>query len=99
MKLPLLIALASLSTLCVAQGAPTGHVATPEANLAYWTMGTAHAATPLIAVNGGPGLSHVYMIQNDVWQRISRSREVVLYDQRGTGASPLLKPDASQSMA
>ena len=47
-------------------------------------------ATPIIAVNGGPGLSHVYMIQNDVWtRRIAEHRQVIFYDQRGTGASRL----------
>ncbi len=78
--------------------AQTGHVSTPDVNLAYWVLGANQAATPVIAVNGGPGLSHVYMVQNDVWTRISRSRPVVFYDQRGTGASKLLKADASQAM-
>ena len=41
----------------------------------------------MIAVNGGPGLSHAYMVQNDLWQRFAAHRRVVLYDQRGTGGS------------
>ncbi len=77
---------------------PTGIVHTPEADLAYYTFGSPTGQLPLIAVNGGPGLSHAYMVQNDLWQRVGKHRLVVLYDQRGTGASKHLKPGASQSM-
>ncbi|HET6842429.1 MAG TPA: alpha/beta fold hydrolase [Candidatus Angelobacter sp.] len=72
---------------------------TEQVDLSYETFGsTAGNALPVIAVNGGPGLSHVYMVQNDVWQRIARHRLVVLYDQRGTGASKRVQPGAPQSM-
>jgi proline iminopeptidase len=78
---------------------PTGHVHTPDVDLAYWVYGTPHTdATPVFAVNGGPGLSHIYMVQNDAWLRISAHRQVIFYDQRGDGASPLTNPSASQSM-
>jgi proline iminopeptidase len=80
---------------------PTGHIPTPDVSLAYWVYdGPAkhNPATPIIAVNGGPGLSHVYMVQNDVWQRLSAHRQVIFYDQRGTGASPLLNHAAPQTM-
>ena len=46
--------------------AQTGRVHTADVDLAYWMLGPANDATPVIAVNGGPGLSHVYMVQNDV---------------------------------
>ncbi len=79
--------------------APTGHVHTPDVDLAYWVYGEPHAGiTPVFAVNGGPGLSHIYMVQNDTWLRISAQRQVIFYDQRGDGASPLTNPAASQSM-
>jgi proline iminopeptidase len=78
--------------------APTGHVHTPDVDIAYWTYGTPQQTTPIFAVNGGPGLSHLYMVQNDVWQRISQHRQVIFYDQRGTGASPLTNPSAPQTM-
>jgi len=52
----------------------------------------------VIAVNGGPGLSHAYMLQNNVWQRIAKNHFVVFYDQRGTGASKRLSPGAPQTM-
>jgi proline iminopeptidase len=78
---------------------PTGHVHTPDVDLAYWVYGEPHAnTTPVFAVNGGPGLSHIYMVQNDTWLRISKQRQVIFYDQRGDGASPLTNPNASQSM-
>jgi len=78
---------------------PTGHVHTSDVDLAYWAYGKPHAnVTPVFAVNGGPGLSHIYMVQNDAWLRISAHRQVIFYDQRGEGASPLINPNASQSI-
>lgn len=77
---------------------PTGHVPTPDVSLAYWVYSAPQKTTPIFAVNGGPGLSHIYMVQNDLWQRVSQTRQVILYDQRGTGASPLLNPSAPQTM-
>ena len=79
--------------------APTGHVHMPDVELAYWVYGEPQTnVTPVFAVNGGPGLSHIYMVQNDTWLRISAHRQVIFYDQRGDGASPLTNPAASQSM-
>ncbi len=77
---------------------PTGHVHTADVELAYWVYGTPQKTTPIFAVNGGPGLSHIYMVQNDLWQREARHRQVIFYDQRGTGASPLTNPSAAQTM-
>jgi proline iminopeptidase len=81
---------------------PSGHVPTPDVDLVYWILGQPSASTPVIAVNGGPGLSHIYMWQNDVWPRLAqyqqRDRQIVFYDQRGTGASALVRPDAPQTM-
>jgi proline iminopeptidase len=67
-------------------------------DLGYETFGTLGTALPVIVVNGGPGLSHAYMMQNDVWERIARNRFVIFYDQRGTGASKRVQPGAPQSM-
>src|SRR5580692_670327 len=75
-----------------------GSVGTPEVELGYETFGTAGAEVPIIAVNGGPGLSHAYMMQNDLWQRVAAHRLVILYDQRGTGASKRLQHNAPQTM-
>src|SRR5260370_33174844 len=76
----------------------TGSVHTAEVELGYEIFGAAGAEIPIIAVNGGPGLSHAYMMQNDLWQRVAAHRLVILYDQRGTGASKHLQPNAPQTM-
>jgi proline iminopeptidase len=96
----LLATLVLLSGSALAQQTPasTGIVTTPEVDLAFETYGTAGNATPVIVANGGPGLSHIYMLQNDVWTRLSRSREIVFYDQRGTGKSKHVQPNAAWGM-
>ena len=96
----LLATLLLLSGSALAQQTPasTGIVTTPEVDLAYESYGATSSATPVIVANGGPGLSHVYMLQNDVWTRLSRSRLIVFYDQRGTGKSKHVKPDAAWGM-
>jgi proline iminopeptidase len=79
--------------------ATAGTIVTPEVELAYETYGAAGTSTPVIVANGGPGLSHVYMLQNDVWtRRLAHNRQIVFYDQRGTGKSKQVKPDASFGM-
>lgn len=74
------------------------NVPTPQVTLAYETFGAKGSNLPIIAVNGGPGLSHVYMVQNDLWERVAKHRLVVLYDQRGTGGSKPVLAGASQGM-
>ena len=100
MKLVVMSALFLCAASLPAQTVPhmTGVVHTEQVDLGYETFGKPGTALPVIAVNGGPGLSHAYMMQNDVWQRIAKNRLVVLYDQRGTGASKRVQPGASQSM-
>ncbi len=98
LKLLALLA-ATMPTLLSAQTSqPSGIVHTPEVDLAYYTFGAPTGQLPILAVNGGPGLSHAYMVQNDLWQRVGKHRLVILYDQRGTGASKHLQPGAGQSM-
>lgn len=75
-----------------------GVVHTPQVDLGYETFGSQSTTLPVIAVNGGPGLSHAYMLVNDMWQKVARNRLVVFYDQRGTGTSKHLQPDAPQTM-
>jgi len=76
----------------------TGVAHTEQVDLGYETFGAKGTALPIIAINGGPGLSHAYMMQNDLWERVGKNRLVVLYDQRGTGASKRMQKGASQSM-
>ncbi|MGC1329918.1 alpha/beta fold hydrolase, partial [Pseudomonas sp.] len=40
----------------------------------------------------------IYMVQNDVWLQIAKHRQVVFYDQRGTGKSPLKHPGVAMEM-
>jgi proline iminopeptidase len=96
----LLATLLLISGSALAQQTPasTGIIPTPEVDLAYETYGAAGNATPVIVANGGPGLSHIYMLQNDVWTRLSRNRQIVFYDQRGTGKSKHIKADAAWGM-
>src|SRR5258708_3348263 len=93
---PILLFSAMLSAQSVPHAKGTAH--TEQVDIGYETMGTLGTAVPVIAVNGGPGLSHAYMVQNALWERVAKQRLVVLYDQRGTGASKAMKPGASQSM-
>jgi len=88
-----------LTAMLTAQTVPhaTGIAHTEQVDLAYETFGAKGTALPIIAVNGGPGLSHSYMMQNDLWERIGRNRLVVLYDQRGTGGSKRIQNGASQT--
>src|SRR5689334_19772827 len=47
----------------------------------YDVLGEKHGP-PLIVINGGPGFDHTYLLTTDVWDRLSRKRQVVVYDQR-----------------
>src|SRR5579871_2839882 len=91
--------IASALCLFLAPPVPTvphaiGVAHTEQVDLGYETFGTVGTALPIIAINGGPGLSHAYMMQNDLWERIGRNRLVVLYDQRGTGVSKRIQAGA-----
>ena len=81
-----------------AVGHETGVIPTPDVEIGYETFGVRGAALPVIAVNGGPGLSHAYMMMNDLWEQVGRHRLAILYDQRGTGASQKVAAGAAQTM-
>jgi len=82
----------------VAHAVPTGIVHTADVDLAYYTEGHDITRPPVIAVNGGPGLTHAYMEQNDLWERLSDHRRIVFYDQRGNGRSTRVAPNAPQTL-
>ena len=92
--------LIALAGVVSAQSAPhdRGVVHTPAVDIGYETFGTRGTALPVIAVNGGPGLTHAYMLMNNMWEQVADQRLVVFYDQRGTGASRHMQPGASQDM-
>ncbi len=96
----LAVAALLLSPIALAQTTAheTGVIHTPQVEIGYETFGTRGDALPVIAVNGGPGLSHAYMMMNDLWLQVARDRMVILYDQRGTGASQRVAMGAPQTM-
>lgn len=62
--------------------------------------------TPLVVLNGGPGVDHTYLHCSDVWGRLALHRPVLFYDPRGTGRSSRLTagqsctfPDQFQDLA
>lgn len=57
------------------------------------------AGTPLVLVNGGPGFDHTYLTVSDAWDRLSRRRKIVFYDQRGNGRSSPLKEGQACGLA
>lgn len=95
---PRVLALAGAVLSSPAGARDRGVIHAPQSDIGYETFGTSGPALPVIAVNGGPGLSHAYMLQNDMWQKVARDRLVVFYDQRGTGASRPLRPGAAQTL-
>jgi proline iminopeptidase len=101
LKLLAILSIFVLSAASSAQSVPhaTGVAHTADVDLAYETFGARGASLPVIAVNGGPGLSHAYMMVNDLWQRVGKDHFVVLYDQRGTGRSKPVRDGAPQTMA
>lgn len=58
--------------------------------LHYRTFGTGE---PLLIINGGPGMSSEGFV--DLAKELSRDRQTIIYDQRGTGLSKMAKIDAS----
>ena len=95
----IIVAITALSLLaCPDRVWASEYVQTPDVVLAYDRIGSASGTVPLVVVNGGPGLTHAYMVQNDVWTRLSRTRSLVFYDQRGLGRSVLRRPDAPQTL-
>ncbi len=58
-----------------------------KAPLHYISIGKP-GGVPIIAVNGGPGFDHRYLIAAPVWHDMAERRQIIFYDQRGTGDSP-----------
>jgi proline iminopeptidase len=100
----LLVVLAQLlilPSICQGQILPhqVGKIHTEQVDIGYEIFGDNRTALPMLVVNGGPGLSHAYLMPADIWQQFARKRRVIFYDQRGTGASKPLPAGAPQTMA
>jgi proline iminopeptidase len=97
----LFVLLAQLLALpAISQALPhqTGKIHSEQVDLGYEVFGDNRTALPMLVVNGGPGLSHAYLMPAGIWQQFARKRRVIFYDQRGTGMSKPLQPGASQTM-
>jgi len=70
----------------------------PGGKIYYEVIGGGKAI-PLVLVNGGPGLDHLYLHTSAAWDVLGRNRRVVFYDQRGTGRSSPLKEGQSCTLA
>ena len=78
------------------QPAGPGKTFTADGATLWYEVRGPERGRPLIVVNGGPGFDHGYLLVSEVWDRLARSRPVVLYDQRGNGrSSPLAEGSAT----
>lgn len=60
--------------------------------IAFYVAGSLNnGVMPLLVISGGPGSNHRYMRVGGAFQQISKTRPVIMFDQRGTG-------DSSQNM-
>ena len=101
LKSCVLAALFGSASALLAQQPPhaTGVIHTTDVDLGYETYGEQKGnALPVIAVNGGPGLPHAYMVVNDMWLQVAAHRLVIFYDPRGTGDSKHIAANARQDM-
>lgn len=70
-----------------------GTVAVDGAQIWYQSMGS---GTPVVAVHGGPGLDHSYLLPGLL--PLSRTHRLIVYDQRGLGSSPTVLDSTSITM-
>jgi proline iminopeptidase len=70
----------------------------PGGKIYFEVIGSGNAI-PLVLVNGGPGLDHLYLHTSTAWDVLARSRRVIFYDQRGNGRSSPLKEGQSCTLA
>ncbi len=61
-----------------------------DALIYYRTFGS---GTPILIINGGPGMNSDGFA--DLAKKLSEKNQTIIYDQRGTGRSKLIKTDAS----
>ncbi|RJF90298.1 alpha/beta fold hydrolase [Sphingomonas cavernae] len=72
---------------------PEAKEAGAKSDLHFVEIGKA-GGTPLVALNGGPGFDHRYLAAAPVWGELAKGRQIIFYDQRGTGDSPAATADA-----
>lgn len=69
----------------------------------YYEIRGAKTGTPLLVINGGPGVDHTYMHAtlhpSSALDDLAKERPVIFYDQRGVGKSPALQAGQSCTVA
>jgi proline iminopeptidase len=65
----------------------------------YYEVHGVSAGIPLFVVNDGPGLDHSYLEVAAIWRELETRRQVIFYDQRGTGRSSRLAAGQSCGLA
>jgi proline iminopeptidase len=70
----------------------------PGGKIYYEVIGSGKSI-PLVLVNGGPGLDHMYLHTSTAWDMLARNRRIIFYDQRGNGRSSPLKEGQSCTLA
>jgi len=69
----------------------------------YYEIRGAKTGTPLIVINGGPGVDHTYMQAtlhpSSALDELAEDHPVIFYDQRGVGESPALTAGQSCTVA
>ncbi len=69
----------------------------------YYEIRGAKIGTPLLVINGGPGIDHTYMHStlhpSSALDELAKDRPVIFYDQRGVGKSPALTAGQSCTVA
>lgn len=73
--------------------AEAGTITVDVAEIWYQTIG---AGRPVIAIHGGPGLDHSYLLPG--LEPLGRTNRLILYDQRGLGASTTTLDTAAVNM-
>jgi proline iminopeptidase len=76
-----------------------GQLATLNGVTLWYEVRGSGAWLPLVVVNGGPGISHDYLLVSTVWDSLALHRRVLFYDQRGTGRSGALAKGRSCTLA
>ncbi len=69
----------------------------------YYEVRGAKTGTPLLVINGGPGVDHTYMHStlhpSSALDELAKDCPVIFYDQRGVGKSPALQAGQSCTVA
>lgn len=69
----------------------------------YYEVRGVKTGTPLLVINGGPGVDHGYMHStlhsSSALDELGKERPIIFYDQRGVGKSPVLRAGQSCTIA